>query len=96
MVCFTVPAGKQFVLLSLTFRYSAASKKNAYLTVDDIFFTGYPYSRSYTESGTNYIQVYADFPDSCVVVNAGETLKVVNDESSALKAMIVGYYHNVP
>ena len=95
-VCFTVPAGKQFVLLNLTFRYSSASKKIAYLTVNDNFFTGYPYLRSYTESVTNYIQSYADFPDRCVVVNAGETLKVINDESSALKAMIVGYYHNVP
>jgi hypothetical protein len=42
------------------------------------------------------IQSYADFPDRCVVVNAGETLKVVNDESSALKVMIVGYFHDVP
>jgi hypothetical protein len=97
VVCFIpVPAGKQFVLLNLTFRYDdSASQRKAYLTVNDNFLTGYPYLRSYTDP-TNTIQSYADFPDRCVVVNAGGTLKVVNDESSALKVMIVGYFHNVP
>ncbi|MDD5063184.1 MAG: hypothetical protein PHQ35_00285 [Phycisphaerae bacterium] len=92
---FTVPTGKRFVLLNLTFRYDS-SKRRAYLTVNDNFLTGYPYVRSYTESITNYMQSYADFPDRCVVVNAGETLKVVNEESATLKAMIVGYYYNIP
>lgn len=91
---FTVPAGKQFVLLNLTFRYDS-SKRRAYLTANDNFLTGYPYVRSYTESATNFIQSYADFPDRCVVVNAGETLKVVNEESIALKAMVVGYFYEV-
>ena len=96
VVCFIVQAGKQFVLLNLTFRYdSSASRRKAYLTVNGNFLTGYPYLRSYTDP-TNMIQSYADFPDRCVVVNAGETLKVVNDESSALKVMIVGYFHDVP
>lgn len=95
VVCFIVPTGKQFVLLNLTFRYDDTSRRKAYLTVNDNFLTGYPYLRSYTDT-TNMIQSYADFPDRCVVVNAGETLKVVNDEPSALKAMIVGYLHNVP
>jgi hypothetical protein len=93
---FTVPAGKQFVLLNLTFRYDdSASRKKAYLTVNGDFLTGYPYLRSYTDP-TSMMQSYADFPDRCVVVNAGGTLKVVNDESSALKVMIVGYFHDVP
>jgi hypothetical protein len=94
---FTVQAGKQFVLLNLTFRYDNSTlKRKAYLTVNDIFLTGYPYLRSYTDTAS-YTQSFADFPDRCVVVNAGETLKVVNDESSsALKVMIVGYFHNVP
>ncbi|MFA5252004.1 MAG: hypothetical protein WC454_05400 [Phycisphaerae bacterium] len=92
---FTVPAGKQFVLLNLTFRYDS-SKRRAYLTVNDNFLTGYPYVRSYTDT-SNFTQSYADFPDRCVVVNAGETLKVVNEEpSAALKAMIVGYFYDVP
>jgi hypothetical protein len=98
MACFIdgiVPAGKQFVLLNLTFRYDSALKKRAYLTVNDNFLTGYPYLRSYTDT-EGVIQSYADFPDRCVIVNAGETLKVVNNESSALKAMIVGYFYNVP
>lgn len=99
VVCFidgVVPADKQFVLLSLTFRYDdSKSRRRAWLTVNDNFLTGYPYLRSYTNPDS-YIQSYADFPDGCIVVNAGETLKVVNNESSALKAMIVGYFHNVP
>jgi hypothetical protein len=99
VVCFIdgiVPAGKQFVLLNLTFRYDNSElRRKAYLTVNGNFLTGYPYLRSYTNP-TNMIQSYADFPDRCVVVNAGGTLKVVNDESSALKVMIVGYFHNVP
>jgi hypothetical protein len=98
---FTVTAGKQFVLLNLTFCYDSASKKRAYLTVkktvneNDNFLTGYPYLRSYTDPA-GMVQSYADFPDRCVVVNSGETLKVVNGESSPLKVMIVGYFHNVP
>lgn len=96
VVCFIVPAGKQFVLLNLTFRYDGStSRRKAYLTVNGNFLTGYPYLRSYTDP-VNMIQSYADFPDRCVVVNSGETLKVVNGESSALKVMIVGYFHNVP
>jgi hypothetical protein len=96
VVCFIMPAGKQFVLLNLTFRYDdSVSRRKAYLTVNGNFLTGYPYLRSYTDPA-NMIQSYADFPDRCVVVNAGETLKVVNDESSALKVMIVGYFHDVP
>jgi hypothetical protein len=97
VVCFIVQAGKQFVLLNLTFRYDDSEfRRKAYLTVNGNFLTGYPYLRSYTDPTKNMIQSYADFPDRCVVVNAGETLKVVNDESSALKVMIVGYFHNVP
>jgi hypothetical protein len=93
---FTVPTGKRFVLLNLTFRYDYSEfRRKAYLTVNGNFLTGYPYLRSYTDP-LNMIQSYADFPDRCVVVNAGETLKVVNDESSALKVMIVGYFHDVP
>jgi hypothetical protein len=96
---FTVAEGQQFVLLSLTFRYDdSASRRKAYLTVNENFLTGYPYLRSYTDPAS-YIQSYADFPDRCVVVNAGETLKVVNSESTTgtvLRAMIVGYFHNVP
>jgi len=93
---FTVSAGKQFVLLKLVFRYdSSIQKREAYLTANDNFLTGYPYLRSYTND-SKYTQSYADFPDRCVVVNAGEVLKVVNDEPCALNAMIVGYFYDVP
>jgi len=92
-VCFTVPAGKQFVLLKVIFRYDGSTaKRQAYLTVDDNFLTGYPYLRSYMNN-YNYIQSFADFPDRCVVVDAGEVLKVVNNESSTLSAMVVGYFY---
>jgi hypothetical protein len=94
---FTVQEGKQFVLLSLTFRYDLNERKrNAYLTVNNNFLTGYPYLRSYTEPEPKITQSFADFPDRCVVVNAGGTLKVVNYENSLLRAMIVGYFHDVP
>lgn len=95
---FTVPANKQFVLLNLVFRYdNSTSKRKACLTVNDNFLTGYPYLRSYTDS-SSYTQSFADFQDRCVVVNAGETLKVVNNEASPsiLRAMIAGYFCNIP
>jgi len=92
---FTVSEGKQFVLLKLVFRYdSATERRKARLTANDNFLTGYPYLRSYWNP-SNYIQSFADFPDRCVVVNAGEVLKVVNNESVELNAMIVGYLYDV-
>lgn len=95
-VCFTVPTGKEFVLLKVVFRYdSSTMKRQACLTVNDEFLTGYPYLRSYTDPA-NYIQIFADFPDQCVVVNAGGVLKVVNNESVPLNAMIVGCFYDVP
>lgn len=94
-VCLTVPAGKQFVLLKIIFRYDSTAKRQAYLTVDDDFLTGYPYLRSYMDN-YNYIQSFADFPDRCVTVDAEGVLKVVNDESGTLNAMVVGYYYDVP
>lgn len=95
-VCFTVPAGKQFVLLKIVFRYDGSTaKRYAYLTVDDNFLTGYPYLRSYMNN-YNYIQSFADFPDRCVTVDEGSELKVVNNESSTLNAMVVGYFYEVP
>lgn len=95
VVCFTVPAGESFVLLKLVFRYDSATwRRKAYLTSNDNFLTGYPYLRSYT-SESFYTQNFADFPDRCVVVNAGEVLKVVNEEPYALNAMIVGYFYDI-
>jgi hypothetical protein len=37
-----------------------------------------------------------DFPDTCVVVNGGETLKVVNTSNYPALATVIGYFYNVP
>ena len=82
---FTVPTGKEFVLLKLFF---GATHSLLSLTVNDSLFIGsihYPFWADHVE----------DFPDGCVVVNAGETLKVVNGTSFTYKVTIVGYFHDV-
>ena len=96
-VCFTVSAGKKFVLFKVVFHYSdSALRRRAYLTADDNFLTGYPYLRFYSDSPSYIMQSFADFPDGCVVVSAGEVLKIVNDESYPLNAMVVGCFYDVP
>ena len=94
--CFTVPTGKQFVLLNVNLEYVCSTASPMYLTVDGNFFTGGSYFRSYYQSYAIPEYYYADFPDRCVVVNANETLRVVNDSGSGpYKALIVGYFHDV-
>jgi hypothetical protein len=80
---FTVPTGKQFVLLKMVLHQS-----DMYLTKNGAFLTGGPYS---TPDGKTFM----DFPDRCVVVNAGESLGIKNDSTSPGKAMVVGYFCNV-
>ncbi len=35
-----------------------------------------------------------DFPDNCVVINAGETLRAVNEWGYVFKTTIFGYLRN--
>jgi hypothetical protein len=83
---FTVPAGKCFVLLKLNMAYTTT------LTVDDLLFIG-PRSFWLESELSNVV----DFPDRCVLVNAGETLKAVNEHPTvAYDVSIVGYFYDVP
>jgi hypothetical protein len=87
---FTVPAGKQFVLLQLRV-YSDTGWRlivgNTTRLTGKILDTG----TGWAENG------FVEFPDRCVVVDAGETLKIedtfVPDD---LYITLVGYYHDVP
>jgi hypothetical protein len=82
---FTVAAGKQFVLLKMVLSDSAM-----YLTKNGNFLTGKSYTYSAPEAKT-----FMDFPDRCVVVNAGDSLGIKNGSASPGKAMVVGYFCNV-
>lgn len=93
---FTVPTGKQFVLLKVTMRGNATQPNsfNAYLT-DGNFSMSSRGMRYYADK--DYFGFcYEDFPDRCVVVNAGNTLRIINKDSFLEKVKIVGYFYDVP
>ena len=84
-----VPEGKSLVLLKcyayVEFGEGSAPWK---LTVDDKFFIDGWFGWLIMEDG---------FPDGCVVINAGETLKVVRGSAGDLmRITLVGYFRNVP
>ena len=92
-VVFTVPLGKQFVLRKLyvvhRINYITGRWK---LTADDIVLVSGSIVHSSNGKGVH------DFPDNCIVVNAGETLRVVNTldaEMDILKTTIIGYFRDV-
>lgn len=87
-IFFTVPAGKKFVLLKL---YWNTSSDFISLTVNDNLFIDNTFFGKSSETGTTH----EDFPDRCVVVNAGETLKVVNNSGVNLETTIVGYFFDI-
>jgi hypothetical protein len=97
----TVEPGKRLVLLKL---YAPLQTADAYqwrLTVNDIEFidgTITKYGGEYSSGGwTNTYKYEHNFPDRCVVVDAGETLKVVNyHPTNALWMTLIGYYYDVP
>jgi len=87
-VVLTVPTGKHFVLMSLNFTTNLMLRLNVNgnLLID----------ATHMRSSTEY-RVYQDFPDRCVVLNAGDTLAIENPSSNQGGwALIVGYYYNVP
>jgi hypothetical protein len=95
-VLLTVPAGKRFVLLKLHARNGPTDIWS--LTVNDnLFIDGTITDDGYqTGSVSGEIMKFThDFPDRCVVVDAGQTLKAVNDYST-LEITIIGYYYDVP
>lgn len=81
---FTVSTGKQFVLLKMYLPWPLSLSSTGGLSIDWDYF---PYI-----NGTEPM----DFPDRCVVVNAGETLTVSNPHISERPATILGYFYDVP
>jgi hypothetical protein len=97
---FTVQTGKQFVLLKVTMRGNATQPNNfnAYLTDgnDGNFSMSSRGMRYYEDPYSFFGFCYEDFPDRCVVVNAGSTLRIINNDSFWTKVKIVGYFYDVP
>lgn len=98
-IIFTVPLGKQFVLrkLHIRFREYSFDRRWCLETNDRTVLDG---GIVYNESGGDGLKWSGthDFPDKCVVINAGEILKVVNeitDERYILKTTIIGYFRDI-
>ena len=81
---FTVPAGKQFVLLKLFVEQPMFLTSSGGLYID-----------WYTLPNTP-LPSCIDFPDRCVVINGGEMVEVSNpDLVYAGKATVLGYFYDV-
>ena len=94
-VVFTVPAGRQFVLRKLYVRHSDNFIRDYWhLSVDgDVLIDGgIVYESNGIKKGTH------NFPDNCVVIDAGKTLSAVNEMSEdgtyTLKTTIIGYFRD--
>lgn len=81
---FTVPAGKEFVLMKLVM-----DSRYLFLTVDDeLFIDGFYFRNDPTHT-------QADFPNRCITITAGQTLKAVNPQPGTYHVTIVGYFCDV-
>lgn len=90
-----VPNGKRFVLRKL---YAPAHYTSWQLTVNDVLFMDDSINVLRYNSGDVPSWVYQgihDFPDQCVVLNSGQTLKAENSHTSDAKMMFIGYLENV-
>ena len=88
----TVPAGKKFVILKLITAFAHDEvleyKRLWQLTIDDVFFI----------DGKINDAMPQDFPDRCVVVDEGKTLKFVWPVGYPTKTAyltVVGYYYDI-
>lgn len=94
----TVPTGKRFVLLKL---YVVSSNRTDWsLTVNDnllidgkINFFEHEHETNLNNGHLHYRYIH-DFPDRCVVVNSGETLKFV-PSSFVSNITLIGYFYDV-
>ena len=95
-VVFTVPAGKQFVLRKLYVRHKEKNIWDSWhLSVDgDVLIDGGIVYEGYNMPRRGI----HNFPDNCVVIDAGETLSTVNEMSEdgtyTLKTTIIGYFRD--
>ena len=91
----TVPAGKRFILLQIYV-------KNKQDPLYDNAWEVYANSRLLLEGriiDSSEGKLVFDFPDCCVAVESGETLKLDNthtDNSNYVQMTIIGYYYDVP
>lgn len=96
-IAFIVPLEREFVLRKLYIAHRAGYLNTKWqLMVDDnIFVDG---SIMYVGTGGENISGVHNFPDGCLVINAGETLKIINkifDEGFFLKTTIIGYFRDI-
>jgi hypothetical protein len=84
----TVPTGKRLVFLNLN---NNGSPYNLRLTVNDTLFIDLGGLGWYPSAPG----LYKDFPDRCVIVDEGATLKCINTYFSSLKVTIIGYFYDV-
>jgi hypothetical protein len=85
---FTVDVGKRFVLLRLDVTLGDWT-----LTVNDTTFIYYPIMNHYLAGD---FSCTLEFPDRCVVVDGGDTLKFVYSGGSTNHVHIIGYFYDVP
>ena len=84
---YTVESGKRFVILKL---FGSGPGLWSLKVNDQIIINGL--------DGFAVDEVFAwDFPDRCVVAEAGETIKLVNDHGfQRVQVNIAGYFYEVP
>ncbi|MHC4397235.1 MAG: hypothetical protein ACYS1A_16480 [Planctomycetota bacterium] len=92
----TVPDGNNFVLLKLHASHETRAYEFWSLQVDgNPLLDDYFSVVSYTSSIGYQHQATHDFPDRCVVVKCGETLKAVNlNNSVPLYITLIGYFYD--
>jgi hypothetical protein len=93
---FTVPAGKRFVLLKL---YCDVYNCEWHLAVnDELFIDGsinHIGSDLYYDGDHSYRYEH-NFPDRCVVINAGDKLEAVGDHAQRSGILtLIGYFYDV-
>ncbi len=92
----TVPAGRRFVLRKLYVQHSNDGYNDHWhLTAGGTSVEGRWLRPESTSSGAQFMH---DFPDGCVVVNAGETLTAYKETpyyDCTMNILVIGYFHDV-
>ena len=101
-VALTVPVGKRFVLLKLhNVTLGGGVSAQWRLTVNDNLWIDGKITYSKQEFGYRTDIGTHTFPDRCVVIDAGDILKIENTitnvtPNNTLATTIIGYYYDVP